>query len=107
MINALKINEKDNVVVVIENIKKGETIDYRDLDGSEKELEALNDTKIYHKIADEDIKKGDFVIKYGEHIGVALNDIKKGEHVHESNTEGRREDLKDKEWRYGKDFLGI
>ncbi|MBU5668228.1 UxaA family hydrolase [Peptoniphilus sp. MSJ-1] len=97
MINALKISEKDNVVVVIENITKGEIINYRDLDGTEKKFEANDDTKIYHKIADRDIKKGENIIKYGEHIGVALEDIKKGDHVHTSNTEGRREDLKDKE----------
>lgn len=97
MINALKISDKDNVVVVIENIKKGDSIDYRDLDGTEKNFEAHDDIKIYHKIADKDINKGDYVIKYGEHIGVATEDIKKGDHVHVGNTEGRREDLKDKE----------
>lgn len=97
MINALKISEKDNVVVVIENIKKDDIVDYKDLDGQEKTLKALTDTKIYHKIADRDIKKGENIVKYGEHIGVAIKDIKKGEHVHTENTEGQREDLKEKE----------
>lgn len=97
MINALKISEKDNVVVLIENIKKGDVVDYKDLDGTEKTLTALTDTKIYHKIADRDINKGENIIKYGEHIGVSTKDIKKGEHVHVENTEGQRENLEDKE----------
>ncbi len=97
MINALKINEKDNVVVAIENIKKGDVVDYKDIDGTEKTLKAVTDTKIYHKIADRDIHNGENIVKYGEHIGVAIKDIKKGEHVHVENTEGRRENLEDKE----------
>lgn len=97
MINATKISKEDNVIVAIEHIAKGSPITYRDVDGSEKNLTALDDITIYHKIAVEDIKQNEPVIKYGEHIGFALKDIKIGEHVHEHNTEGRREDLEQKE----------
>jgi altronate hydrolase len=38
-----------------------------------------------HKYALFDIKKGDDVIKYGNPIGHATADIKKGEHVHTHN----------------------
>ena len=38
-----------------------------------------------HKYAVRDIAKGEKVIKYGYPIGVASNDIKKGEHVHSHN----------------------
>jgi altronate hydrolase len=38
-----------------------------------------------HKIALCDIKKGEFVIKYGQIIGRATEDIKKGEWVHSHN----------------------
>lgn len=93
MINAVIISEKDNVVVAIEPIEKGDIIEYKDLDGGLKNLKALDDIKIYHKIAKVNINKEEPVIKYGEHIGFALNDIKVGEHVHEHNIEGRREDL--------------
>ena len=93
MINAVIISEKDNVVVAIEPIKNGDVIEYKDLDGELKTLKALDDIKIYHKIARTDINNQEPVVKDGEHIGFALNDIKVGEHVHEHNTEGRREDL--------------
>ena len=38
-----------------------------------------------HKYADRDIKAGELVIKYGQPIGHATEDIQKGEHVHTHN----------------------
>ncbi len=38
-----------------------------------------------HKYAVRDIKRGENIIKYGQPIGHALADIKKGEHVHSHN----------------------
>ena len=38
-----------------------------------------------HKYATKDIKNGENVIKYGQPIGHAITDIKKGEHVHTHN----------------------
>lgn len=93
MINSVIISEKDNVVVAIEPIKKGDLVEFKNLEGNIEKLTALDDIKIYHKIALHDIKEEEPVIKYGEHIGFALRDIKVGEHVHDHNTEGRREDL--------------
>lgn len=52
------INQKDNVEINLEN---------------------------GHKYARTDINCGEFVVKYGEVIGVAVQDIKKGEHVHSHN----------------------
>lgn len=96
MRNAMIIDGKDNVVVAIEPISKGETVTYL-CDGEEKSLAALEDIIIYHKLAARDIAKGEPVVKYGEHIGVALCDIRAGEHVHVHNVEGRRENLEEKE----------
>lgn len=93
MINSVIINDKDNVIVAIEAIKKDEVVKYKDLYGEIKSLKALDNIKIYHKIAIKNIKIEEPVIKYGEHIGFAIKDIKIGEHVHDHNTEGRREDL--------------
>ena len=61
MRNAMIIDGKDNVIVAIEPIAKGEP-----------------------------------VVKYGEHIGIAVSDIKAGAHVHVHNVEGHRENLDDK-----------
>lgn len=93
MINSVIISEKDNVVVAIEPIKKGDLVEFKNSNGDIQEIKALDDVEIYHKIALEDIKEEEPVIKYGEHIGFAIRDIKVGEHVHIHNTEGRREDL--------------
>lgn len=48
-------------------------------------LEENNLIPVGHKYALNDIKKGEFVIKYGEVIGRATTDIKKGEWVHSHN----------------------
>ena len=92
MRNAMIIEPADNVVVAIEPIHAGETICYT-CGSEEKVLTALEDITIYHKAAAVDIRAGEPVIKYGEHIGAALCNIKAGEHVHTHNVEGRREDL--------------
>ena len=96
MRNAMIIDAKDNVAVAIEPIAKGDAAGYV-CEGKEVSLPALEDITIYHKLATRDIAKGEPVVKYGEHIGVASSDIKAGEHVHVHNVEGHREDLEAKE----------
>ena len=92
MLNAMIIDVKDNVAVAIEPITKGETITYL-CEGQEVTLTAAQDITIYHKLARKDIAKGEPVVKYGEHIGIAGCDIKAGEHVHVHNVEDHRETL--------------
>ena len=94
MRNAMIIDAKDNVAVAIEPIAKGDAAVYVCREVS---LPALEDITIYHKLATRDIAKGEPVVKYGEHIGIASSDIKAGEHVHVHNVEGHREDLEAKE----------
>ena len=96
MRNAMIIDAKDNVAVAIETIAKGDNAVYV-CEGREVSLPALEDITIYHKLATRDIAKGEPVVKYGEHIGIASCDIKAGEHVHVHNVEGHREDLEAKE----------
>lgn len=95
MSNAMIIDGKDNVIVAIEPISKGAAVTYL-CGGEEKSLTALEDITIYHKLAARNIAKGEPVVKYGEHIGVATCDIKAGAHVHVHNVEGRRENLEEK-----------
>ena len=92
MLNAMIIDVKDNVAVAIEPITKGETITYL-CEGQEVTLTAAQDITIYHKMARKDIAKGEPVVKYGEHIGIAGCDIKAGEHVHVHNVQNHREEL--------------
>ena len=93
MLNAMIVEAaKDNVIVAIEPIAKGDTVTYN-CAGQEKSLTALEDVTIYHKLATRDIAKGEPIVKYGEHIGIASCDIKAGEHVHVHNVESHRENL--------------
>lgn len=96
MLNAMMIDAKDNVAVAIEPIAKGDTVSYL-CNGEEKQLTAQTDIIIYHKLAIRDIARGEPIVKYGEHIGVAICDIGAGEHVHVHNVEGRRENPEEKE----------
>ena len=92
MRNAMIIDGKDNVAVAIEPIAKGDTATWV-WEGREVSLPVLEDITIYHKLATRDIAKGEPVVKYGEHIGVAACDIKAGQHVHVHNVESHRENL--------------
>ena len=92
MISALIIDEKDSVVVAIEPITKGTVISYR-FNDEVRTISAIDDVQIYHKIAIKNVKKGEPVVKYGQHIGIAATDVKVGEHVHVHNVESHRENL--------------
>ncbi|MGI5895458.1 MAG: UxaA family hydrolase [Oscillospiraceae bacterium] len=89
MPRAILVNAKDNVAVLVEPAKQGETVCV-DRDGqSPLELVAARDIPVYHKMALMEIKKGASVVKYGEEIGVATADIAQGSHVHVHNVESR------------------
>lgn len=76
----LKINKADSVVVCLQPMKKGETIE---TDGGCVTL--LQDTPAGHKVLLKDIKAGENIIKYGYPIGHAKQDLKAGEWVNEDN----------------------
>ena len=92
MINSMIIDEKDTVVVAIEQIKKGDEVSYK-INENVVTFKALEDIQIYHKVAAKYLKKGEPVVKYGEHIGLAAEDIHIGSHVHTHNVEDHRENL--------------
>ena len=94
MRNAMIISDKDNVAVAVEKIAKGTTAVY-EKKGVMKEVLVIDDIPMYHKFAIEDIAKDENVIKYGEYIGVAGVDIKKGMHVHVHNVLSIREKVTD------------
>lgn len=79
----LHVNERDNTVIALDGIPKGEKIL---VDGQE--ITAVEDIPVNHKIALEDIPKGGALIKYGESIGVASASIPKGAWVHGHVIEG-------------------
>jgi altronate dehydratase small subunit len=79
----------DSVAVVIESVNYGDDVSYI-IEGVSKKIKALHNITIYHKVAVKDVEKGASVIKYGESIGNAIQDIKVGEHVHTFNLESAR-----------------
>lgn len=84
----IKINSKDNVIIVLRDYKKNEVIKI-----DEKEVKVLQDITKGHKIAIENIAKGRNILKYGMPIGFALEEIKIGEWVHIHNTKTNLKDL--------------
>jgi (2R)-sulfolactate sulfo-lyase subunit alpha len=53
-------------------------------------LKALDAVPLGHKIALQNIKKGDTVLKYGHDVGRTVADIAKGRHVHVHNMKTKR-----------------
>ena len=93
MRNAMIIDAKDNVAVVVEPITAGDIVFWEDPNGEKKQLAAQTDVPIYHKIAIRPILCGEKIVKYGEHIGEAACDIPAGTHVHVDNVRSVREEL--------------
>lgn len=84
MSKLFKINDKDNVAVALEELKKGEIID---------NIKLLDDIPFGHKVLLNDSKSGDNIIKYGNPIGHLTIDCKKGEHIHEHNLKTNLSDI--------------
>ena len=65
-------------------------MEIRDKKGTGETVTVTGDVPYGHKIAVTTIKKGELIKKYGEEIGIATADIKKGEYVHVHNLDSMR-----------------
>ena len=74
MSTLIKLDKSDNVATAKAFIKKGEN-------------GALENIPYGHKMSIKNIEKSKPVVKYSQVIGYALQDIKKGEHIHSHNLE--------------------
>ena len=85
-------DEKDNVgVVVIEKITKNQDCNCWIMENdSSIKIQSKNEIPLGHKIAMNDFKEGDTIIKYGHDIGKVVKAIKKGEHVHVHNVKTKK-----------------
>ncbi len=86
---AIVIDKKDNVATVLENVNKGDIVISKIAD-EDLRVRSIDHIPKGHKIALKDIKKGEYIIKYGETIGIATVDIEKGQHVHVENVDSIR-----------------
>lgn len=85
---AVKIAATDNVVTVLRDIKKGETVTYANGD-SVCEVVALENIPVYHKIALQDLPIDAEIIKYGESLGKLTANVKKGSWVAHHNLKSQ------------------
>lgn len=91
MVHFLAHGKDDNVAVAAIDIKAGEMCQLLNQATEKKsEIKALMDIPLGHKIALQDFKIEDTVIKYDNDIGRVIALIKKGEHVHIHNVKTKR-----------------
>ena len=88
MKKALLIDPSDNVAVLTEPVLPGEDICYIK-EGKEHHLTAIVEIPVYHKVAIGRIGAGSPVIKYGQVIAIAYQDIPAGAHVHNHNADSK------------------
>jgi altronate dehydratase large subunit len=81
---ALKYHPDDNVVTTLEQLQPGDKIV---VEGKTLDFEIIDSVPVGHKVACEAIAQGNYVVKFGHHIGKAKVDIKKGDHVHTHNVD--------------------
>ncbi|MGD8210154.1 MAG: UxaA family hydrolase [Desulfobacterales bacterium] len=79
--DAIVLNPKDNVAVVLREIAPCESLQIGDGD-----VTALDRIPYGHKIARHDIPQGEHILKYGMPVGQAKSDIPRGGHVHMHNV---------------------
>jgi altronate dehydratase len=74
------MNTRDNCATALEDIDQGEEVDYNG-----KKFKINQSIPLGHKFALNDIKQEKYVIKYGQRIGIATEDIKLGDWIHTHN----------------------
>ncbi len=78
------INENDNVATALVELLRGDVGRYLFQDKIVK-VAIAETIPQYHKFAIRDIQENERVYKYGEVIGLAVNSIALGAHVHDHN----------------------
>jgi (2R)-sulfolactate sulfo-lyase subunit alpha len=82
---------QDSVGVAVEDLAAGEELIGAYMDsGGEVALTSAAQIPLGHKVALRETKKGEKVLEYNEIIGVATEDIHRGEHVHTHNLRSIR-----------------
>ena len=85
MDNILIIHARDNVGVALSPIAVGEPV----IIGGVEIFPTLEEIPASHKVALQDIGKGEEIIKYGETVAVSTQEIRKGQWVHTHNLESK------------------
>ena len=85
-------DEKDNVgVVVIDKTSKNQECNCWIMENDKSiKITSNGEIPLGHKIALQDLKEGDTILKYGHDIGKVVKSIKKGDHVHVHNVKTKK-----------------
>ncbi|MBT2719830.1 UxaA family hydrolase [Bacillus sp. ISL-46] len=87
MNNVVQLNAKDDVVISLQEIRKGENIQIQTEENEILNINVLEDIPKGHKILIRPVNKGEDVLKFGYSIGKAKRNISVGEWVHTHNLE--------------------
>lgn len=78
-------------VVVVEDVQPGKDVTGWIMETDETiTMKALDAVPLGHKIALQDLKPGDTVLKYGHDVGKIVAAVGKGRHVHVHNLKTKR-----------------
>jgi len=89
MKKAIVMDSKDNVATLLTDVDADDVVQVM-MGDTATETTVQEKIQFGHKFAIEAITKGRDVVKYGEIIGQATQDIGKGQHVHVHNVESLR-----------------
>lgn len=87
--SVIVVDKIDNVATALRNLELGESI-VVDIGGTTNEVSVKESIPLGFKISLMNIEEGQPVIKYGEVIGLATQNIAKGTCVHIHNIEGMK-----------------
>ena len=83
-VNAMHVNILDNCVTLADHTGTGDMVCFLEGD-TDRTIIARGSIPIWHKMAIRPVKKGGDICKYGNVIGIALDNIEAGDHVHVHN----------------------
>ena len=89
MKKAIVIDLKDNVATLLADVYANDVVQIM-MGDKTTETKVQERIQFGHKFAMKKISKGQNVVKYGEVIGQATQDIVEGQHVHVHNVESLR-----------------
>ncbi len=87
-VEAIMIDDKDNVAVALDTMAVGTTVSV-EIGGQIERIKLVSKVPKGHKFALKDMATGDVVVKYGQPIGRSTAIIARGEHVHTHNVESQ------------------
>jgi len=82
--DAIVMNEKDNVATTLRPLVQGQKALVKTISG-ELIVELQEAVPPNHKFAIHALTSGEHILKFGEIIGIATEDVQRGKHVHTQN----------------------